>query len=117
MLKHKGGLDAFSACGAGTESDYSTSLPYTALISLASASEPPQFLEQNEALRDTLRERFSLLSDGGGGGGGGSGGLPTARFLTVPATPGSDVEELYVSHAMTISSSCREISCRDAVMP
>ena len=107
-------MDAFSACGAGTESDYSTSLPYTALISLASASEPPQFLEQNEALRDTLRERFSLLSDGGSGG---SRGLPTARFLTVPATPGSDVEELYVSHAMTISSSCREISCRDAVMP
>lgn len=90
-------LCGFVLQGDGTESDYTTAPPFTALISLAFASEPPQFLEKNEALVTELRARFGSKS---------SRGelsptlqLPTARFVTVPATPGSDVESLHVSRA------------------
>jgi|EP01043_Picozoa_sp_COSAG02_P000446 hypothetical protein len=80
--------------GDGTESDYTSAPPFTALLSLASGVEPPQFLEQNEALVTELQARFrsTAISDAASP----TLMLPKARFVTIPATPGSDVEGLHV---------------------
>ena len=56
--------------------------------------EPLKFLEQNGALVTELQARSRSTNSSEAAG---PTLLPTARFVTVPATPGSDVEELYVS--------------------
>lgn len=81
--------------GDGTLGDYTSSPPFTALLSLASGLERPQLLDENEALVTELQARFGATKVAYTASGEVALQLPTARFVTVPATPGSDVEELY----------------------
>ena len=67
-------------------------------------TEPLLLLEDNKILTTELQARFGAAAVGSTPNeqvGQPTLQLPTARFVTLPATAGSDVQELYVSRAMT----------------
>jgi hypothetical protein len=82
--------------GDGSVADYTSSLPFTALVSIAEVADPPQFIERNDALAEAIVSRF----------GDDAVGLPTSRFLTIRAAAESDVQELYVKLILPPGGPC-----------